>query len=102
MPADQKDAYEQIPIEPATVPADTELPVDGYDRLSPGVIGAGHRVIYAVIDDKGIGFIDAGEKLEGDNAKDIHRTAQIQMYSRLKRERLAALNQPTEAPSDDR
>jgi hypothetical protein len=69
-----------IPVKEAEI-------ADIYLASSPGVLGAGHRVIYAVITPNGIAMVDTGKKQEGDNTADLHRTEQIAMYRRLKRQR---------------
>jgi hypothetical protein len=60
---------------------------DIYLASSPGVLGAGHRVIYAVITANGIAMVDTGKKQDGDTTKDLHRTEQIKMYAKAKRQR---------------
>ena len=60
---------------------------DIYLASKPGVIGAGHRVIYAVITPTGIAMVDTGKKQDGDTTKDLHRTEQIKMYAKAKRQR---------------
>lgn len=82
----QRDAYSQEPIEPETVPADTELPSDGYSRTSPGIIGAGKRVIVARIDEHGIAFTDLGRKAEDDHTPDLQRQSLIRQYTKRKKD----------------
>ena len=60
---------------------------DIYLASSPGVLGAGHRVIYAVITPTGIAMVDTGKKKEGDDTPDLHRTEQVKLYRKLLRER---------------
>jgi len=71
--------------QPDLFPVTDAEPDDGYRRQSPGPIGAGHRVLYAVETPNGIGFIDAGEKAEGDDTPDLHQQLQRQMYARKNR-----------------
>jgi hypothetical protein len=60
---------------------------DIYLATKPGVLGAGHRVIYAVITPNGIAMVDTGKKQDGDTTKDLHRIEQIKLYAKLRRQR---------------
>jgi hypothetical protein len=60
---------------------------DIYLATKPGVLGAGHRVIYAVITPTGIAMVDTGRKQEGDDTPDLHQTEQRKLYRKLERQR---------------
>src|SRR5678816_3281183 len=75
------DAADSLPemIDPYTgEPQGHAIPVkdieisDIYLATKPGVLGAGHRVIYAVITPTGIAMVDTGKKKEGDQTPDLH------------------------------
>src|SRR3970040_1223802 len=84
----QCDAYTGLPIDPVAVPAGTPLPDAGYDRLTPGPIGAGHEIYWLRQTVNGCEMIHAGRKQEGDQTPDLRQQYLREMYARLKRERI--------------
>jgi hypothetical protein len=87
----QRDAYTQAETdEPLPVLTDAEID-DGYRATKPGIIGAARTALVLHADDDGVVF---GSLVVKDGTPDVHRNAQIALYSRLKRERRAARTTP--------